>query len=399
MFRLVVLCVLSCTVEGFLRKPAGSDVADKLEAVERKSTPVFQKVAQEMQLVAKELEQGTTGKNKTEVAAAMKKATANVANVKKEFEAVKKEFDAALHSGKKNDTEFPWWANASAGNLPNLTQTKTEKVEKFPWWANASAGMPNFTQTKTQKAPKDATKKDEKFPWWTAASDNMPNLTQTKKNKAPKDEKDKKLPWWANATAGNLPNLTQTKTEKAEKFPWWANATSGNMPNLTQVKTEKAPMESKDAKAMKEDKKFPWWANASAGAMPNLTQTKTEKAPKDATEKNKKFPWWANASAGNLPNFTQITKDLPKNLPKGQPAFADLGPFASKEDACDYCFTSNTRTSVVPNCICTAYDGDSGPTMFCTASAAGVKYVADKGGCKCVENNPSAMGKTTCDPF
>jgi len=323
MFRLLVLCALSCTAESRLRKPSGSDVAEKIEAVEVKSTPVFKKVAEQMKLVAEELEKGMSNKNKTMATETLKKATSSVADVKKEFEAVKKEFDAAV--GEKKE-KFPWWANATAENMPNLTQTKTEKVEKFPWWANASAGnMPNLTQTKTEKAPKD--NKDEKFPYW---ADAMPNLTQTKTEKAPKDKKD-------------------------EKFPYWADA------------------------------------------MPNLTQTKTEKAPKE--KKDEKFPWWANASSGTMPNFTQITKDLPKNIPKGQPTFADLGPFESKEAACDYCFTSHTKSSVVPNCICTAYDADDGPTMFCTASAAGVKWVAEKGGCKCVEKNPTAMGETTCDPF
>jgi len=349
MLRLVVVCVLSCAVESRLRQPAGSDVADKLEVVERKSTPVFKNVVQEMQLVAKELESGMNSKNKTAGAEALKKATSSVAEVKKEFEAVKKEFDAAIKSGKKmNDTKFPWWANASAGSVANFSQTKAPKDAKvakndteFPWWANASSGnMPNLTQTKTEKAPKDA---------------------KVAKN-------DTKFPWWANASAGNVPNFSQTKTEKAPK----------------------------DAKVAKNDTEFPWWANASAGNVPNFSQTKTEKVAKNDT----KFPWWANASAGNVPNFTQITKDLPKELPKGQPTFADLGPFASKVAACDYCFTSNTRTSVVPNCICTAYQASDGPTMFCTASAAGVKWVAAKdGGCKCVENNQAAMGETTCDPF
>jgi len=267
MLRLVVLFVLSCNVEGRLRKPADSDVAEKLEVVEKESTPVFKKVTDQMRLVAKELEKGVTSKNKTEAMEAMKKATVSVADVKKEFDAVKKQFDSAM-AGKKNNSKFPWWANASAGTLANFTQVA---------------------------------------------------------------KNDTKFPWWANATAGNMPNLTQTKTEKVD---------------------------------------------------------------------SKKFPWWANASAGHLPNFTQITKDLPKNLPKGQPSFADLGPFESKEAACDYCFTSHTRTSVVPHCICTAYEASGGPTMFCTASAAGVEWVAGQdGGCKCTEKNPAAMGKTTCDPF
>merc|ERR1711871_1684160 len=121
----------------------------------------------------------------------------------------------------------------------------------------------------------------------------------------------------------------------------------------------------------------------------------------NVTKKKEKFPWWANASAGSMPNFTQIIKDLPKNLPKGQPTFAELGPFESKEAACEYCFSASyTFSSVVPNYVCTAYDAASGPTMFCTASAADMKWVAEKdGGCKCVEKDPTAMGQTTCGPF
>merc|ERR1719375_880327 len=194
----------------------------------------------------------------------------------------------------------------------------------------------------------------------------MPLSIRTKKKNDTKG-----FPWW------NQPNLTLKAQKKndTEQFPWW------NQPNLT-LKAEKK----------NDTKGFPWWNQ------PNLTFTKTEKAPK---KDDKKFPWWANASARNVPNFTQIIKDLPKNLPKGQPTFAELGPFESKEAACEYCFSASyTFSSVVPNYVCTAYDAASGPTMFCTASAADMKWVAEKdGGCKCVEKDPTAMGQTTCGPF
>merc|ERR1719194_146844 len=79
--------------------------------------------------------------------------------------------------------------------------------------------------------------------------------------------------------------------------------------------------------------------------------------------------------------------------------YAKLGPFESLEAACEYCYQSHTRTSVVPNCICTAYTAGDGPTMFCTASQPGVKYSAAKdGACLCTEKNMEQMGKTTCDP-
>jgi len=79
--------------------------------------------------------------------------------------------------------------------------------------------------------------------------------------------------------------------------------------------------------------------------------------------------------------------------------YAKLGPFESLAAACEYCYSSHTRTSVVPNCICTAYTADDGPTMFCTASQPGVAYSAAKdGACLCTEKNMAQMGKTTCDP-
>merc|ERR1719231_352085 len=79
--------------------------------------------------------------------------------------------------------------------------------------------------------------------------------------------------------------------------------------------------------------------------------------------------------------------------------YAKLGPFESLEAACEYCYSSHTRTTVVPNCICTAYTAGDGPTMFCTASQPGVKYSAAKdGACLCTEKNMEQMGKTTCDP-
>merc|ERR1719324_2270184 len=79
--------------------------------------------------------------------------------------------------------------------------------------------------------------------------------------------------------------------------------------------------------------------------------------------------------------------------------YAELGPFESLAAACEYCYQSHTRTTVVPNCICTAYKASDGPTMFCTASQPGVKYSAAKDdACLCTEKNMAQMGKTTCDP-
>merc|ERR1719171_243097 len=137
--------------------------------------------------------------------------------------------------------------------------------------------------------------------------------------------------------------------------------------------------------AVKKDQKFPWWSNASDHLMNFSATNKVSAANKG--QKDQKFPWWSNASESLL-NFTALKKALPNSLPKGIPSFADLGPFGSKVEACNYCFTSHTRSEVVQNCICTAYDGSDGPTMFCTGTQSGLSWVQSKsGGCRCVENN------------
>jgi hypothetical protein len=116
------------------------------------------------------------------------------------------------------------------------------------------------------------------------------------------------------------------------------------------------------------------------------------------------------APAGSVKNATKVM--APPAAPKALVAhgsnstkkattmtYAKLGPFESLVAACEYCYQSHTRTTVVPNCICTAYTASDGPTMFCTASQPGVKYSAAKdGACLCVEKNMAKMGATTCDP-
>merc|ERR1719326_1049027 len=80
--------------------------------------------------------------------------------------------------------------------------------------------------------------------------------------------------------------------------------------------------------------------------------------------------------------------------------YAEFGPFEDHVAACKYCFGSHTRTSVVTNCICTAYTGSDGPTAFCTASKPGVAYSSGKdGACKCIEKDMANMGRTTCVPW
>merc|ERR1719163_1795750 len=70
-----------------------------------------------------------------------------------------------------------------------------------------------------------------------------------------------------------------------------------------------------------------------------------------------------------------------------------LGPFESKAAACEYCYGSHTKDLVVPNCLCFAYDGDSGPMMFCSATAGGVSYSSKKdGACRCNQKNMADFG-------
>merc|ERR1719420_2066769 len=59
----------------------------------------------------------------------------------------------------------------------------------------------------------------------------------------------------------------------------------------------------------------------------------------------------------------------------------ELGPFENTVEACKACFASHTKAAVVPNCICTAFNGDGGATMFCTASTAGVGWSKKAGRC------------------
>jgi len=77
----------------------------------------------------------------------------------------------------------------------------------------------------------------------------------------------------------------------------------------------------------------------------------------------------------------------------------ELGPFTSEVEACQYCFTSHTKSLVVEHCTCTAYTDGGDSKMFCTGTGAGIKYIGAKGGCKCTEKNMEQQGATTCDPF
>merc|ERR1719321_1493222 len=105
-------------------------------------------------------------------------------------------------------------------------------------------------------------------------------------------------------------------------------------------------------------------------------------------------------AAGAVPKALSVTNATQKtNATHKTLTYAELGPFESLAAACEYCYKSHTRTTVVPNCICTAYSGSDGPTMFCTASQPGVRYSSKKdGACLCTEKNMEKMGKTTCDP-
>ena len=70
-------------------------------------------------------------------------------------------------------------------------------------------------------------------------------------------------------------------------------------------------------------------------------------------------------SAVSTTNLTAIESSL---------TYMKLGPFDNHVEACKACYAGHTKASVVKNCICTAFTADDGPTLFCTASAAGVGW-------------------------
>mmetsp|Transcript_19333 Transcript_19333/g.39304 ORF Transcript_19333/g.39304 Transcript_19333/m.39304 type:complete len:163 (-) Transcript_19333:13-501(-) len=79
-----------------------------------------------------------------------------------------------------------------------------------------------------------------------------------------------------------------------------------------------------------------------------------------------------------------------------------LGPFASAEEACTYCFGSFTKQGtppagpVAPFCVCMAFPGSGGHEMFCATPPAAAGYVSSKNGCRCVEEDVEQMGATDC---
>jgi len=108
------------------------------------------------------------------------------------------------------------------------------------------------------------------------------------------------------------------------------------------------------------------------------------------------------AKHGNAAQVTPPTKALVvanTTLKTATLSEMELGPFGSEVEACSYCFGSHTRSLVVEHCTCTAYSDGGNAKMFCTGTGAGIKYVGDKGGCKCTEKNMEQQGATTCDPF
>jgi len=80
-----------------------------------------------------------------------------------------------------------------------------------------------------------------------------------------------------------------------------------------------------------------------------------------------------------------------------------LGPFNTAADACEYCFTSFTKSGdppagpVAPFCICMAYPGGGGHEMFCATPPSAAGYIADKGGCRCKPKDMEAMGADMVD--
>mmetsp|Transcript_15825 Transcript_15825/g.50046 ORF Transcript_15825/g.50046 Transcript_15825/m.50046 type:complete len:125 (+) Transcript_15825:78-452(+) len=103
-----------------------------------------------------------------------------------------------------------------------------------------------------------------------------------------------------------------------------------------------------------------------------------------------------NVSAASGPKLAQGS-----NQSVARPHFMEvtLGPFDSAEEACDVCFSSYTKDSVDPACMCMAYPDSGGYNMFCATPASATGYVASKGGCQCKEKDKLNMGKTSCKPL
>merc|ERR550514_700333 len=126
-------------------------------------------------------------------------------------------------------------------------------------------------------------------------------------------------------------------------------------------------------------------------AMPCMTAAVFRNTP----TKVSKAPAVPKTLSGTSANHAAATNATATSM-----TYVALGPFEDHAAACKYCYQSHTRSSVVKNCICTAYTGDDGPTMFCTASKPGVAYSSAKdGACKCIEKDMQQMGKTTCVPW
>merc|ERR1719218_228511 len=74
------------------------------------------------------------------------------------------------------------------------------------------------------------------------------------------------------------------------------------------------------------------------------------------------------------------------NLAARQFMEVDLGPFGSAAEACDYCFSSFTKTGqppagpVAPFCVCMAYPEGGKYNMFCATPPSAAGYIADKKG-------------------
>jgi len=80
-----------------------------------------------------------------------------------------------------------------------------------------------------------------------------------------------------------------------------------------------------------------------------------------------------------------------------------LDPFKTKEEACDYCFSSYVKEGdspagpVAPFCTCWSFPEGGGHMMFCSTPASAARYVANKKGCMCKKRDMMALGKSTCN--
>jgi chemotaxis protein histidine kinase CheA len=126
---------------------------------------------------------------------------------------------------------------------------------------------------------------------------------------------------------------------------------------------------------------------------------------KEAKAETKKEWEKADMTPSSALSLSNVFQNETMHLRAQQSMEVDLGPFASAEDACNYCFGSFTKEGdkpagpVAPFCVCMAYPEAGKYNMFCATPPSAAEYIQKKNGCRCKAKDMEAMGKTTCKPI